>query len=64
MALTDLSLKREYRSYKNNVVKEFYIPVLKEAILYRRAVGFLLQKHWLRFQKESQVLLKMKVIYN
>lgn len=40
MALTDLSLKREYRSYKNNVVKEFYIPVLKEAILYRRAVGF------------------------
>lgn len=40
MALTDLSLKREYRSYKNNVVKEFYIPVLTEAILYRRAVGF------------------------
>ena len=40
MALTDLSLKREYRSYKNNVVKEFYIPVLKEAILYRRAVDF------------------------
>lgn len=40
MALTELSLKREYRSYKNNVVKEFYIPVLKEATLYRRAVGF------------------------
>lgn len=40
MSLLDIPLLREYRSYKNNVVKEFYIPVLKEATKYQRAVGF------------------------
>lgn len=40
MSLLDVPLLREYRSYKNNVVKEFYIPVLKEANKYQRAVGF------------------------
>lgn len=40
MSLVDLPLLREYRSYKNNVVREFYIPVLKEAKRYQRAVGF------------------------
>ncbi len=40
MSLLDVPLLREYRSYRNNVVKEFYIPVLKEATKYQRAVGF------------------------
>ena len=40
MSLIDVPLLREYRSYKNNIVKEFYIPVLKEANKYQRAVGF------------------------
>lgn len=40
MSLKDISLLREYRSYKNNIVKEFYIPTLKEGIKYQRAVGF------------------------
>lgn len=40
MSLLDVHLLREYRSYKNNVVREFYIPVLKEATKYQRAVGF------------------------
>ena len=40
MSLIDVPLLREYRSYKNNIVKEFYIPVLKEATKYQRAVGF------------------------
>lgn len=40
MALTDITLLREYRSYNNNVVKEFYIPALTHAKLYQRAVGF------------------------
>ena len=40
MSFQDLNLKREYRSNKNNIVNEFYIPVLNESILYRRAVGF------------------------
>lgn len=40
MSLRDINILREYRSYKNNVVKEFYLPTLKTAKLYQRAVGF------------------------
>lgn len=40
MSFKDLELKPEYRSKLSNVVKDFYIPVLKEAVLYQRAVGF------------------------
>lgn len=40
MAFTSLEIKQEYRSRLDNVIKDFYIPVLKEAVLYKRAVGF------------------------
>lgn len=40
MGFTDLALKPEYRSYQDNIVKDFYIPVLNKAIYYKRAVGF------------------------
>ena len=36
----DCNLKREYRSKLDNVIQSFYIPLLKEATLYQRAVGF------------------------
>lgn len=40
MSFKDIPLLRYYKTYKNNVVKEFYTPILKEAVLYQRAVGF------------------------
>ena len=40
MSLTGIELKSEYRSRLDNVIQDFYIPVLKESILYKRAVGF------------------------
>lgn len=40
MSLKDHTIKSEYRSLIDNVVQEFYIPLLGEAILYRRAVGY------------------------
>lgn len=40
MSFRDLSLLKMYKTYKNNIVKEFYTPVLKQAVLYQRAVGF------------------------
>ena len=40
MSLVDINIKSEYRSLIDNVVDDFYIPVLKESILYQRAVGF------------------------
>ncbi|MBV1756492.1 MAG: DEAD/DEAH box helicase family protein [Dethiosulfatibacter sp.] len=40
MSLRDIILKNEYRSLTDNVVKDFYIPALNEAMVYKRAVGF------------------------
>jgi superfamily II DNA or RNA helicase len=36
----DSEIKSEYRSLIDNVVQDFYIPLLKEADAYKRAVGF------------------------
>lgn len=40
MSLADIHIKNEYRSLLDNVVTDFYIPVLQESTLYQRAVGF------------------------
>ena len=40
MGLKDHTVKSEYRSLIDNVVQDFYIPLLREAISYKRAVGF------------------------
>lgn len=36
----DYHIKSEYRSLIDNVVQDFYVPLLKEAKTYKRAVGF------------------------
>ena len=40
MSLQDVPVKNEYRSLIDNVVQDFYLPLLKEATVYKRAVGF------------------------
>lgn len=40
MSLRDIDVKPEYRSLADDVVIDFYIPVLKQSVLYQRAVGF------------------------
>lgn len=40
MSLKDCVIKTEYRSLIDNVITEFYIPLLSEAKIYKRAVGF------------------------
>ena len=40
MSFRDIDLKPEYRSRLDNVIRDFYNPVLKQAITYKRAVGF------------------------
>ncbi|MFA6887569.1 MAG: DEAD/DEAH box helicase family protein [Fermentimonas sp.] len=40
MSLAELEIKNEYRSLIDNVAKDFYIPLLSEAVSYKRAVGF------------------------
>lgn len=40
MSLKQYKVKCEYRSLIDNVVQDFYIPLLKEAVAYKRAVGY------------------------
>lgn len=40
MGLQDLDIKLEYRTKINDVAREFLVPVLSEAVTYKRAVGF------------------------
>lgn len=40
MSLQDQKIKTEYRSLIDNIIQDFYIPLLSEATVYKRAVGF------------------------
>lgn len=40
MSLKDIEIKTEYRNLHGNIVKDFYNPLLSEAVLYKRSVGF------------------------
>lgn len=40
MNFTDIEIKEEYRSLQDNIVEDFYTPLLKCARKYQRAVGF------------------------
>lgn len=40
MSFQELTLKSEYRSFSDDMVKDFYIPILENSIRYDRAVGF------------------------
>ncbi len=40
MSLQDLKICPEYRTPLNDIVHEFYLPLLGEAVLYQRSVGF------------------------
>lgn len=40
MNFKELNIKQEYRSPQDNIVQDFYIPVLENAVSYKRSVGF------------------------
>ena len=40
MSFRELALKPEYRSRLDNVIENFYNPVLRQSVVYKRAVGF------------------------
>lgn len=39
-SLKNIDVKNEYRNLTDNIIDNFYIPLLKEATVYKRAVGF------------------------
>lgn len=40
MCLSDLDIKTEYRSLRDDLITDFFVPTLKKSVLYKRAVGF------------------------
>mgnify|MGYP004535826019 CR=1 FL=1 len=56
MSLQNVCVKKEYRSLIDNIVKDFYIPLLNEAVEYKRAVGFFRHLYLLKYQKGYQDL--------
>ena len=40
MNFRDISIKSEYRSLIDDVVRSFYIPLLSNSVKYQRAVGY------------------------
>ena len=40
MNFKEIEIKNEYRSLLDNVARDFYIPLLSNAVMYQRAVGF------------------------
>ena len=40
MGYESLNILRSYKTNKNDIVREFYVPILTQSVLYKRAVGF------------------------
>ena len=40
MNFKELTIKKEYRIPANNIIKEFYLPILEKSTLYQRSVAY------------------------
>ncbi len=40
MNFQDFDIKREYRNQEKDIVRDFYLPLMSESVLYQRAVGY------------------------
>lgn len=58
MSLKNLDLKIKYTSYDNDLIKDFYNPVLLKSILYNRAVGYFSSSALLGYVKGIRQFIK------
>jgi len=58
MSFRDIEIKNEYRSLLDNVAKNFYIPLLQQAVSYKRAVGFFSSSALVETSKGISALVK------
>ena len=58
MGFQDLCILRSYKTNKNDIVKEFYVPILKQAVFYKRAVGFFSSTALIELSKGISGLIK------
>ncbi len=58
MGFQELYIKKIYKTYKDNIVTDFYIPVLEESKVYKRAVGFFTSSALIELTKGITGLIK------
>lgn len=58
MSYESLQILRSYKTNKNDIVREFYVPILKESVLYKRAVGFFSSAALIELSKGISGLIK------
>lgn len=58
MGYETLDILRSYRTNKHDIVREFYVPILKESVLYKRAVGFFSSTALIELSKGISGLIK------
>ncbi|NLX64371.1 MAG: DEAD/DEAH box helicase family protein [Clostridiaceae bacterium] len=58
MSLKDVDIKSEYRSFRDDIVREFYIPLLSQSVIYKRAVGFFSSSALIEISKGISTLIK------
>lgn len=60
MGFENLNILRNYRTNKNNIVKEFFLPVLGCSVMYKRAVGFFSSEALIELSKGISGIVKNK----
>lgn len=58
LSYESLQILRSYKTNKNDIVKEFYLPILRESVLYKRAVGFFSSTALIELSKGISGLIK------
>lgn len=58
LSYESLQILRSYKTNKNDIVREFYLPILKESVLYKRAVGFFSSTALIELSKGISGLIK------
>lgn len=58
MGYEELDILRGYRTNKHDIVREFYVPILKKSVLYKRAVGFFSSTALIELSKGISGLIK------
>lgn len=60
MGFESLNISRSYKTNKNNIVKEFFLPVLECSVMYKRAVGFFSSTALIELSKGISGIVKNK----
>ena len=58
MSFADIEIKKSYKTNSSNIVQDFYLPVLSEAVLYKRAAGFFTSGALIELSKGISGLIK------